>query len=202
MGFSLMNMFGLSSSVHFAHYWKLFPLHYTQVLCPYRLYTADHAYLTDLMLQWQLSHLNGLSLTATKFKPLFSVWLHLVLYREHVHFHDFVWLLLLACTTLLYNRIHMEGWKPCANRGPMCTLENFQWCAEPCFAYAAILSGRCLSLIPRWDKRKSITDLTSALWIVSLMLALKCSLLNRSLLSCLRFSLYRLGEPLTENTVS
>jgi hypothetical protein len=29
---------------------------------------------------------------------------------------------------LLYNRIHMEGRKPCANRGPVCTLENFQWC--------------------------------------------------------------------------
>jgi hypothetical protein len=34
-------------------------LHYTQVLCQYRLYRADHAYLTYLMLQRQLSHLNG-----------------------------------------------------------------------------------------------------------------------------------------------
>jgi hypothetical protein len=43
---------------------------YTQVLCQYRLYRADHAYLTHLMLQWQLSHLNGRKLTTAKFKPL------------------------------------------------------------------------------------------------------------------------------------
>jgi hypothetical protein len=30
----------------------------------------------------------------------------------------------------------------------MCTLENFQKCAEPCFAHAAILRGGCLPLIP------------------------------------------------------
>jgi hypothetical protein len=43
-----------------------------------------------------------------------------------------------------------------ANRGPLCTLENFQWGAEPCFAGAAILSGRCLPLIPRQGKHKSL----------------------------------------------
>jgi hypothetical protein len=61
MGLSLMNMLGLSSNVHIAHiafYWKFFLLHYIQVLCQYRLYKADHAYLTYLMLQRQLSHLN------------------------------------------------------------------------------------------------------------------------------------------------
>jgi hypothetical protein len=60
-----MNMLGLSSSVHFAHtacYWNFFLLHYAQVLCQYRLYRADHAYLTYLMLQRQLSHFNGLKL--------------------------------------------------------------------------------------------------------------------------------------------
>jgi hypothetical protein len=41
-----------------------FFLHYTQVLCQYRLYGADHAYLTYLMLQRQLSHLNGRKLDA------------------------------------------------------------------------------------------------------------------------------------------
>jgi hypothetical protein len=62
MGLSLMNLLGLSSSVRIAHiafYWKFFLLHYIQVLCQYRLYRADHAYLTYLMLQWQISHLNG-----------------------------------------------------------------------------------------------------------------------------------------------
>jgi hypothetical protein len=59
---SLMNMLRLSSSVHIAHiscYWKFFLLHYTQVLCQYRLCRADHACLTYLMLQRQLRHLIG-----------------------------------------------------------------------------------------------------------------------------------------------
>jgi hypothetical protein len=50
------------------------------------------------------------SVTTAKFKPLiFSVWLHLVLYIEHVNCHDFVGLLLVACKILIYNRIHTEG---------------------------------------------------------------------------------------------
>jgi hypothetical protein len=47
-----INMLGLSSGVHFAHaacYWKFFLLHNTQVLCQYRLYRVDSAYLTDLV---------------------------------------------------------------------------------------------------------------------------------------------------------
>jgi hypothetical protein len=42
-------------------------------------------------------------LTTAKFKPLiFSLWLHHILYPEYVHFYDFVWYLLVACTILLY----------------------------------------------------------------------------------------------------
>jgi hypothetical protein len=77
-------------------------------------------------------------------------------YHEHVHSHDFVSLLLVARTILLYNRIHTECWKTCANRGPVSTLENFQWCGESCFVGAAILRGRCLQLIPRRGKHKSL----------------------------------------------
>jgi hypothetical protein len=43
MGLSLKNMLRFSSSVHFAHitfYWQFLLLHYTQVLCQYRLYTS------------------------------------------------------------------------------------------------------------------------------------------------------------------
>jgi hypothetical protein len=40
---------------------KTLPCHYIQALCQSRLYKADHANLTYLMLQRQLSHLNGLS---------------------------------------------------------------------------------------------------------------------------------------------
>jgi hypothetical protein len=35
----------------------------------------------------------------------------------------------------------------------VCTSENFQWCEELCFA---ILRGRCLLLIPRQGKHKSL----------------------------------------------
>jgi hypothetical protein len=51
--------------------------------------------------------------------------------------------------------IHTD-WKLCANSEPLCTLENFQWCAELCFAGAVILSDRCLSIIPRREKHKSL----------------------------------------------
>jgi hypothetical protein len=81
MGLSLVNMLCLSSNVHFAHIQhvteNLFILDYTQVLCQYRLCRADHSYLTYLVLQRQLSHLNGLNLTTAKFKH--SLILHGVL---------------------------------------------------------------------------------------------------------------------------
>jgi hypothetical protein len=60
-----MNMLGLSSSIRITHipcYRKFFFLHYIQVLCQYRLYKADHVYLTYPILQQQLSHLNGRNL--------------------------------------------------------------------------------------------------------------------------------------------
>jgi hypothetical protein len=47
-------------------------------------------------------------------------------------------LLLVARTTLLYNRIHTKGWKPCASRGPVLTPENFQRRGETWPAGAAI----------------------------------------------------------------
>jgi hypothetical protein len=55
-----------------------------------------------------------------------------------------------------YNRIHTRSWKPRENRGPVCTLENFKRCGETCFVGAAIIRGRCLPLIPRRSKRKSL----------------------------------------------
>jgi hypothetical protein len=61
MSSTLMNMLVLSSSVHVAYiasHRKFFLLHYIQVLCQYRLCKPDHAYLTYLMLQRQLGHLN------------------------------------------------------------------------------------------------------------------------------------------------
>jgi hypothetical protein len=150
MGLSLMNMLGLLSSVRIAHiacYWKFFFLvHY----CQSRLCRADQAYLTYHMLQRERIHLNGLKLDHHQVQAsyIFYVRLHLVLYYERVHSHNFAWLLLVSFTALLYNRIHTGGWKPRENRGPVCTLENFQWCGEPCFAGAAIVRNRCLRIFP------------------------------------------------------
>jgi hypothetical protein len=69
-------------------------------------------------------------LTTTKFKPLIFPMSGFALSYEHVQSHDFVWLLPVACTILLYNNTHMESWKPCANRRAACTLQNFQWCGN------------------------------------------------------------------------
>jgi hypothetical protein len=106
MGLFLMNMLGVSLSVRIAHiacYSKFFLLHYIQFLREYRLCKADHAYFKYLMLQRQLSNLNGSSLTTAMFKPhIFYVWLCLVLYCEQVHSHDCEFFLLVVCTILLY----------------------------------------------------------------------------------------------------
>jgi hypothetical protein len=120
MGLSLMNILRLLSNVCIAHracYWKLFLLHYTQVLCQYRLYKADHAYLTSLFLQWQLSHLNDRKFDNRQVYAsyIFYVWHCLVLCYGHVHSYDFVRLLLADCTVLLYNRKYMEVWMLCAS---------------------------------------------------------------------------------------
>jgi hypothetical protein len=129
---------------HIACYWKYF-------LCTIYKPSVSPGFAKQIMSSLLILCYNGslvtwtvVSLTTAKFKPLiFSVWFRLVLYCEYVHSQDFIWLLLVAYTILLHDRTHMEGWKPCANRGPVCTLENFQWCGEPCFAGAAILTHCC-----------------------------------------------------------
>jgi hypothetical protein len=67
-----MNTLCLSSSVHlhFPHIaccWKFFLLDYTEVLCQYRRYRADHAYLTYRMLQRQplIFSMSGFTLSYT-----------------------------------------------------------------------------------------------------------------------------------------
>jgi hypothetical protein len=153
---ALTNMFRLSSSVRItliSCYWNFFLFHYIQVLCQYRLWKLNHAYLTYLMLQRQLSHLNGRKLHhQVSSYYIVCVWLRLVLYREH----DIVWLLLVACTMLLCNCTNTESWKPFVDRGPVYTLENFQWCPKSCFIGAAILRGGCLPLILRLGNHKSL----------------------------------------------
>jgi hypothetical protein len=69
-------------------------------------------------------------LTAVKLKSLtFSVRLRLFRCREHLQFHDFVWLLLIACTVSLCSHKYMVLGKPCATRN-RCTLWKFTNNAE------------------------------------------------------------------------
>jgi hypothetical protein len=98
------------------------------------------------------------NLTATKFKPLiFSTSGFALSYAANMFILMILYgFPLVARTVLLYNSIYMKGWEPCANRESMWILENFQWCGEPGFLGVAILRGRCLSLIPRRGKHKSI----------------------------------------------
>jgi hypothetical protein len=86
-------------------------LHYTPVLFQYRLYRAGHAYFNYLMLQRQLSHLNGRKLHHRQVEAyyIFYVWFQPVVYPEYIYSHDFVILLLVAFTILFYNYIHTEG---------------------------------------------------------------------------------------------
>jgi hypothetical protein len=75
-----------------------------KILCQSRLSKADHVYLIYVMLQQQLSHLNGRKFDRAMFKlPNICVCLRLVLCCEHDHSYDFLWLLLVACIVLLYN---------------------------------------------------------------------------------------------------
>jgi hypothetical protein len=46
--------------------------------------------------------------------------------------------------------------KPCATRGPVCTLEIYQWSGEPYFASSAGAKGGYLQQIPRRGKHKSL----------------------------------------------
>jgi hypothetical protein len=66
MSLSVMNMLGLSSSVTFHTYSNILSFALRTVLCQYRLYRADHAYLTYLMLQRLPSLLNGRNLDHLK----------------------------------------------------------------------------------------------------------------------------------------
>jgi hypothetical protein len=60
-------------------------------------------------------------------RPTVSRPVRLGVRREHFHFHDFGWLLLVACMILLCNHKRTEFGKPHAYREPMCASENCQW---------------------------------------------------------------------------
>jgi hypothetical protein len=144
-------------------------------------FSASTAFAKQTMSILQVLCYNGslvtwtvVSLTTAKFKPLYFLRLVSPFPMQRTYwFSWFVWILFVAWTILLYNHIHKEGWKLCANRGAVCTLENFQWCVEPYFVGAAILRLGCLTLIPRRDKRKPLLISLVPLWSFSIVLALK-----------------------------
>jgi hypothetical protein len=78
-------------------------------------------------------------------------------FHFHNHFnHIFSHCIKLLCLVHLltswmyeYAQIIREGWKLCANRGPVCTMDNFQCGGEYCFVGSVILRVRCLPLIRR-----------------------------------------------------
>jgi hypothetical protein len=123
---------------------------------------ADHAFFIYFMLQGQFSHLNSSKLDPRKiyasYIQVFCAWLRLVRCLEHVHSHDFVWLLLVACKAFLqsYNYIHTEGWKATRKSGTGMRLGKFPMVEESCFAVAAILRIRCVPQISRRGRHKSL----------------------------------------------
>jgi hypothetical protein len=130
---------------------------YIQGLCQSRLGISDHAQTHaahyNCLVTWMVIHL-----TTTKLKPLtfFCVGLHLFRCCKNLHFHDFVWPLLVACKISLCNHKYTVLGKPCATHGSVCTSEIYQWCGEPSFASTATSKHGYLPQIPRWGMHKSL----------------------------------------------
>jgi hypothetical protein len=119
--------------------------------------TADYALVTsslrnnDGLVTWTVIHM-----TAAKFKPLIFSVSGFALSNVANNFHDFGWLLLVACMILLCNHKRMAYEEIYAFREPMCASENCRWCREPYFAVSAISIGDILPQIPRQGKHKSL----------------------------------------------
>jgi hypothetical protein len=116
-----------------------------------RLRTADYVLLTSfLVYHGSFRHLNSRTRDRRQVwaSYIFCVGSRLVQCCEHFHFHDFGWLVLVACMYLLCNHKRTEFGKPHAYRGPMCASENYLWCGEPYFAGAAISVSEILHKFP------------------------------------------------------
>jgi hypothetical protein len=153
IGFAL-----LLSSVRIAHiacYWKLFLFIIYKSSVSTGVAKRFVPILRIICYNGSLVTRSVVSLPTAKFKPLIismsgftlsytpNMFILMILY-------DFCLLPVQFYYIILYIR------KLCANRWPVCTLENFQWCAEPCFLCTEIFIGRCLPLIPKRDKRKTL----------------------------------------------
>jgi len=61
----------------------------------------------------------------------------------------------------------MEFRKPCAICRPVCAVESYQWCGEPCSA-GAVISKDVSTENSKAGQAQVIIDLMSALWTVNL----------------------------------
>jgi hypothetical protein len=68
-----------------------------------------------------------------------------------------------------------------SNRGPVCTLEIFQWCGEPCFVGAAILRGRLIWSVPNCPQDNSSARTTQKAPPVSIVVVKLLQLLINGL---------------------
>jgi hypothetical protein len=98
------------------------------------------------------------SLTTAKFKPLiFSGSGFALSYAANMVILMILYDLCLLSAQFFYITEYIwKVWKPYANGGQVCTLENFKWCGESCFEGAAILRGESLLQIPMRGKHKSL----------------------------------------------
>lgn len=116
-----------------------------------RLGIADHALThcsscyNGCLVSWTVLRFSGF-----KSKPIiFYVGLHLSQCQEHLHCHDFVWPLLVACTISL--RYEYSVPEIHVHLAETCLLYE-----EPCFTCAAVWDGGYLKQIRRRDKRESL----------------------------------------------
>jgi hypothetical protein len=159
LGLSLMNRLRLLSSV--LHIYHVIENSSFSTICKSSVSPDSAKHIVPILCIWCYNDClvtwTVVSLTTAKFKPLiFSMSGFALSYTVNMFS-----LLILYDFCLLPAQFHyiiVYIWKveSCANHRLVCTLENLQWCGKPCFAGAAILRGRCLPLIPKQGKHKSL----------------------------------------------
>jgi hypothetical protein len=154
-----MNMHGLLSSVHIAHvtcYWKFYLLHYVPVLCQYRLWKADHAYFTYLMLQ-QFSHKNGCKLNHRQAEASYIFCLASA--SPLLRICSFSWFCMTSdCflhNSVIWSYTYGRLKTVCKFRTDV-HLGKFYLVRRTLFRMRCISRGRCLPLIPKRGKHKSL----------------------------------------------
>jgi hypothetical protein len=158
-----MNTFGLSSSVRIAYvtrYWKFFIFNYirVQVLCQSRLRRADHAHFNHLMLQNSLINWTVVSLTTTsKFKPIIFFMSGFALsYTTNMFILMILYDFCLLPAQFCYIIVYTGKVESCVQIADRCAPWKISNGAENLILQIAVLRGRCLPLIPRRGKHKSL----------------------------------------------